>query len=47
MGARVSDLRRAARVTFEAEKPTIFFRTILRGLTKYLASRGAAGAGHT
>jgi uncharacterized protein len=44
-GARVSDLRRAARVTFDAEKPTIFFRTILRGLAKYLASRGAAGAG--
>ena len=30
----------AALITFEAEQPTIIFRTILRGLTKYLATRG-------
>lgn len=44
-GVRAGNLVRAARVTFDAEKPTIFFRTILRGLAKYLASRGAASAG--
>ena len=32
-------------MSFDAEKPTIFFRTILRGLTKYLASRGAEKVG--
>lgn len=36
----VTNLSRAARITFDAEKPTIFFKTILRGLTKYLAQRG-------
>lgn len=36
----VENLGRAARISFDAEKPTIFFRTILRGLTKYLATRG-------
>ena len=41
----ISDLNREARITFDAEKPTIFFKTILRGLTKYLASRGAEEAG--
>lgn len=45
VGARVVNLGRSARVTFDAEKPTIFFRTILRGLTKYLATRGAEKAG--
>lgn len=35
-----TNLSRAARITFDAEKPTIFFKTILRGLTKYLAQRG-------
>ena len=44
-GARAANLARAARVSFDAEKPTIFFRSILRGLTKYLASRGAEKAG--
>jgi len=42
---RAANLRRQARITFDAEKPTIFFKTILRGLTKYLASRGAEEAG--
>ena len=37
---QVENLNEAALITFEAEKPTIFFRTILRGLTKYLATRG-------
>ncbi|MCP4291554.1 MAG: hypothetical protein GY780_06935 [bacterium] len=36
---QVSNLSRAARITFDSEKPTIFFKTIARGLTKYLASR--------
>ena len=45
VGARAAHSGRAARVTFDAEKPTIFFRTILRGLTKYLAARGAEEAG--
>ena len=44
-GYRVENLSRHARITFDAEKPTIFFKTILRGLTKYLASRGAEKAG--
>lgn len=44
-GWRAANLSRAARITFDAEKPTIFFKTILRGLTKYLASRGAKDAG--
>jgi hypothetical protein len=44
-GVRAENLSRAARITFDAEKPTIFFKTILRGLTKYLASRGAKKAG--
>jgi hypothetical protein len=42
---RAENLARQARVTFDAEKATIFFKTILRGLTKYLASRGAEKAG--
>jgi len=41
----VANVARQARVTFDAEKPTIFFKTILRGLTKYLATRGAKKAG--
>lgn len=45
VGARAANLGRAARVTFDAEKPTIFYRTILRGLTKYLATRGVGKAG--
>jgi hypothetical protein len=45
VGARAVNLARSARVTFDAEKPTIFFRTILRGLTKYLATRGAEEVG--
>ncbi|MBM4130622.1 hypothetical protein FJ250_06285 [bacterium] len=44
IGARAANLQRAARVAFDAEKPTIFFRAILRGLTKYLAARGAEKA---
>ena len=44
VGARAANLRRAARVAFDAEKPTILFRSILRGLTKYLATRGAEKA---
>jgi len=44
-GARVENLSAAARITFEAEKPTILYKTILRGLTKYLATRGAEKAG--
>ena len=44
-GHKADNLLRAARVTFDAEKPTIFFKTILRGLTKYLATRGAENAG--
>lgn len=43
--SNICDLNREARITFDAEKPTIFFKTILRGLTKYLASRGAEKAG--
>ena len=43
--ADICNLSREARLTFDAEKPTIFFKTILRGLTKYLASRGAEKAG--
>ena len=42
---RLENLSRQARITFDAEKATIFFKTILRGLTKYLASRGAESAG--
>ena len=45
VSTRVENLSRQARITFDAEKPTIFFKTILRGLTKYLASRGAEEAG--
>ncbi len=37
--SHVANLDRQARVTFEAEKPSIFFKTIARGLTKYLATR--------
>lgn len=44
-GYRAENLSQAARITFDAEKPTIFFKTILRGLTKYLASREAKKAG--
>ena len=44
-GYRAENLSQAARITFDAEKPTIFFKTILRGLTKYLASREAKQAG--
>ena len=36
---QVANLSREARITFDSEKPTIFFKTIARGLTKYLASR--------
>jgi hypothetical protein len=42
---RVENSTRQARITFDAEKPSIFFKTILRGLTKYLATRGAEEAG--
>ncbi|MBK9472713.1 MAG: hypothetical protein IPO18_10560 [bacterium] len=45
LGTRAAHLGRAARVSFDAEKPTIFFRSIVRGLTKYLASRGAEKVG--
>jgi uncharacterized protein len=38
--AKVENLARAARVTFDAEKGSIFTKAILRGLTKYLATRG-------
>jgi hypothetical protein len=37
--SRTANLSREARVTFDAEKPSIFFKTIARGLTKYLATR--------
>ena len=43
--SRVENLSRQARITFDAEKPSIFAKTILRGLTKYLGSRGAEKAG--
>ncbi len=36
---QVANLSREARITFDSEKPTIFFKTIARGLTKYIASR--------
>ncbi len=42
---RVENCTRQARITFDAEKPSIFFKTILRGLTKYLTTRGAEEAG--
>jgi hypothetical protein len=42
---RMENCTRQARITFDAEKPSIFFKTILRGLTKYLATRGAEKAG--
>ncbi|HPF71770.1 MAG TPA: hypothetical protein PLQ13_13930, partial [Candidatus Krumholzibacteria bacterium] len=42
---RAENLSAAARITFDAEKPTIFFKTILRGLAKYLASRGVKKEG--
>jgi hypothetical protein len=42
---RVENLSREARITFDAEKATIFFKTIARALAKYLASRGADAAG--
>ena len=45
VGSRAVDLGRAARVTFDAEKPTIMVRTIARGLTKYLATRSAGKLG--
>ena len=45
VGSRASNLRREARITFDAEKPTIFFKTIARGLTKYLATRQAKKSG--
>ncbi|MFH2051670.1 MAG: hypothetical protein ABIK96_04300 [bacterium] len=44
-GVKVANLAREARITFDAEKPSIFFKTILRGLTKYLASRQAKKSG--
>jgi len=37
--SRTANLNREARITFDAEKPSIFFKTIARGLTKYLATR--------
>ncbi len=40
-GLVVANVAREARLTFDAEKPAIFAKTILRGLTKYLASRQA------
>ncbi len=43
--SRIENCTRQARITFDAEKPSIFFKTILRGLTKYLATRGAEEAG--
>ncbi len=36
---QVSNLSREARITFDSEKPTIFVKTMARGLTKYLASK--------
>lgn len=44
-GALAADLGRSARVSFDAAKPTIFFRSIMRALAKYLAVRGAEKAG--
>lgn len=41
---RVENLSRHARITFDAEKASIFFKTILRGLVKYAASEGAEAA---
>jgi hypothetical protein len=43
--SRMENCSRQARITFDAEKPSIFFKTILRGLTKYLTTRGAEEAG--
>ncbi len=40
VGYQVANLNADALITFEAEKPSIYFRTFLRGLTKYLATRG-------
>lgn len=37
---QVENLNNVALLTFEAEKPTIYFRTFVRGLLKYLATRG-------
>ena len=37
---QVENLNNVAMLTFEAEKPTIYFRTFVRGLLKYLATRG-------
>jgi hypothetical protein len=39
--ARAHNLASTARITFEAEYPMILFKTILRGLTKYLATAEA------
>ena len=35
---QIANLSREARITFNSEKPTIFVKTMARGLTKYLAS---------
>lgn len=45
VGYRAANLAREARITFDAEKPSIFFKTILRGLTKYLATRQVKKSG--
>lgn len=42
---KCANLARQARITFDAEKPSILFKTILRGMTKYLASHQAEKSG--
>jgi len=36
---QAANLSRESRINFDSEKPTMIFKTIARGLTKYLASR--------
>lgn len=40
-----ANLARRARITFDAEKAGILFKTVLRGMTKYLAAHQAKQAG--
>jgi len=44
-GYRIENLSRHARITFDAEKPSIFVKTMLRGAAKYGAAEGAEEAG--
>ncbi len=45
IAGKIENLARSARITFDAEKPSIFTKAIMRGLTKYLTTRGAEKAG--